>query len=586
MPFSMRKLFIAILIVAACAPTTSESPAGGGTATSVPIPFDWPFRGRDPIGSGRGGVVVSVDSRATRIGLDVLEDGGNAVDAAVAVGFALAVVYPMAGNIGGGGFMVIRKADGEVATLDFREVAPLAATPDRFLDMNGEPTQDSRVGRLSAAVPGTVAGLFEAHSVYGSKAWEELVEPAVDLAENGFTVSEVFHKALAEKALTLNRFEATARTFYRGGRPPRIGSNFEQPILAQTLRMIAEDGRNAFYRGRIADNIVREMHRGNGLMTYEDLSRYTTVWRDPIIFEYRGRTIISMGPPSSGGITIAEILNTLEGFNMRRLGYLTPESIHLFVEAARRAFADRNYYLGDPDFVDMPIERLTSDTHAADLRQSISRSRASSSELFNRVTVITEGSNTTHVSVVDSEGTAVALSYTINSSFGSGVVVDGGGFFLNNEMDDFTVLAGYANQFGLVQSENNLVGPGRRPLSSMSPTIVVDSAGQLLAVLGSPGGPKIITAVAQVIMNVIDYGMDARIATDAPRVHHQLLPDKIQFETKGIDGRTVGDLARMGHEIDPNAGYFGNIQLILRGPDGMYYGAADPRREGGRALGY
>jgi gamma-glutamyltranspeptidase/glutathione hydrolase len=327
------------------------------------------------------------------------------------------------------------------------------------------------------------------------------------------------------------------------------------------------------------------MRRGNGLISHDDLARYEAKWRDPIEFEYRGHTVISMPPPSSGGVTLAEILNILEGYNIRQLGFDTPESIHLTVEAFRRAFADRNYYLGDPDFVEMPIEQLISDEYAAEQRATISRSRASSSESFNRVPVLSEGDNTTHFSIVDAQGNAIALTYTINSSFGSGVVVGRAGFFLNNEMDDFTVRPGYPNQFGLVQGDANLVGPERRPLSAMSPTIVLDPQGQLLMIVGSPGGPKIITAVAQVIMAVIDFGMDVRMAVDAPRVHHQLLPDRIFVEDYGMDAATSQTLASFGHQLSQMAGYFGDVQLIIRGADGTLYGASDPRSDG-RALGY
>jgi gamma-glutamyltranspeptidase/glutathione hydrolase len=531
-------------------------------------------------------MVATTDVRATRVGLDVLQNGGNAVDAAIAVGFTLAVVHPQAGNIGGGGFAVVRTADGETSTLDFREMAPMSLVPDDYLGRDGRPTDDSRVGYLASGVPGTVAGLAELHERYGTQDWSDLMAPAIDLAANGFTVGAGLSDALAAKQTTLTQFETTAQIFYPGGEPLRLGSSLQQPLLASTLRLIAAEGKDAFYRGRIADMIVEDMRDNDGLMTHDDLARYQAKWRDPITFDYRGHTVISMGPPSSGGITIAESLNILDGYNLAQLGWGTPESIHLMTEAFRRAFADRNFYLGDPDFVEMPVERLISKDYAAEQRASISRSRASSSEPFNRVPVVGEGANTTHVSIVDSQGNAVAFTYTINGSFGSGVVVPRAGFFLNNEMDDFTVRAGYSNMYGLVQSDANLVGPGRRPLSAMSPTIVLDPQGELLMVVGSPGGPKIITAVAQVIMNVVDFGMGVRDATDAPRIHHQLLPDRLQLEDNGVDDMTRSALASMGHQLAPMAGYFGDIQLIIRAPDGTLYGASDPRREGGRALGF
>jgi len=531
-------------------------------------------------------MVSTTDVRATRVGIEVLQQGGNAVDAAIAVGFALAVVHPSAGNIGGGGFAVVRMANGETAALDFREKAPLMLTPDEYQDDEGRPTDKSRVGHLAVGVPGTVAGLGELHERYGSLPWNQLVAHAVDLAENGFTVTESLNRGLARRASLLTQYETTQQVFYPNGEPPRVGSNFRQPLLAQTLSLIASDGRNAFYRGQIADLIVEEMREGGGLITHEDLSRYQAVWREPITFEYRGHTIISMPPPSSGGITIAEILNILEGYDLRSLGFNSFDAVHLMTESFRRAFADRNYYLGDPDFVNIPVAQLISDEYAAELRASISRGRASPSEQFNRVPVLSEGNNTTHYSIVDGQGNAVAVTYTLNSGYGSGVTVGRAGFLLNNEMDDFTVRAGYPNQFGLIQGEANLVGPERRPLSAMTPTIVVDPQGQLRLVVGSPGGPRIITAVAQVIINVLDFGMDVRMAVDAPRIHHQLLPDVIELENNGLDLTTRSELMSAGHEIAANSGFFGDIQLIIREPNGTLYGASDPRHEDGRALGF
>jgi gamma-glutamyltranspeptidase/glutathione hydrolase len=582
----MRRLglLLALTVLATCAPP----PAGtgpGGTA-GVVFPFDWEFRGLDPIGTGTQGMVATTDVQATRVGVDILKGGGNAVDAAIAVGFALAVVHPAAGNIGGGGFAVVRLADGEAASIDFREMAPMLATPDRFLDEEGRPTDASVLGHLAAGVPGTVAGLWELHGRYASLAWEELIAPAVELAENGFIVSERLHDGLAARQTRFAEFETTQQVFYPDGEAPRVGSTFRQSMLAETLRLIAAEGMAAFYQGAIADMIVDEMRRGGGLITREDLRSYSAKWRDPIVFEYRGHTIFSMPPPSSGGITIAETLNILEGYNLRELGFNSPEAIHLMAEAFRRAFADRNYFLGDPDYIEMPVDRLISEEYATELRAGISRSRASPSEQFNRVPVLDEGPNTTHYSVVDGQGNAVALTYTINSGYGSGVVVERAGFFLNNEMDDFAMRAGYPNQYGLIQGEANLVGPGRRMLSAMTPSIVVDPQGELRIVVGSPGGPRIITAVAQTIINVIDFEMAVRSAVDAPRIHHQLLPDAIMLERNGIDERTRSVLEAFGHTVVSRRGYFGDVQLIIRAPDGTLYGASDPRSEGGRAIGY
>ncbi len=582
----MRRLSLplALIVAAACAPP-SAGPGASGT-TRAAFPFDWEFRGLDPVGTGTQGMVATTNEYATRVGVQILQAGGNAVDAAVAVGFALAVVHPAAGNIGGGGFAVVRLSDGSASALDFREMAPALATPERYLDEQGRPTDASLMGYLATGVPGTVAGLWELHQRYGSRPWEDLIAPAIDLAENGFIVGERLHDGLARLKTRFAQFETTQQVFYPGGEAPRIGSTFRQPMLAATLRLVAADGKSAFYQGAIADMIVDEMRRGGGLITHEDLRRYVAKWRDPIVFQYRGHMVISMPPPSSGGIAIAEILNVLEGYNLRELGFGSPEATHLIVESFRRAFADRNYYLGDPDFVEMPVARLTSDEYAAELRAGISRSRASASEEFNRVPVLQEGTNTTHYSIVDAQGNAVALTYTLNSGYGSGVVVARAGFFLNNEMDDFTMRAGYPNQFGLVQSEANLVGPGRRMLSAMTPTIIVDPQGELRIVVGSPGGPRIITAVAQAIINVIDFHMDVRTAVDAPRVHHQLLPDQIQVEKNGLDQLTRSVLERFGHQVAPKDWYFGDVQLIIREPDGTLHGASDPRREGGRALGY
>ncbi|NIR45988.1 MAG: gamma-glutamyltransferase [Gemmatimonadetes bacterium] len=569
-----------------CTVPPQGGPAVTDTGTRINFPFDWEFRGHEPIGVGTQGMVVTADQRATQVGRDILQAGGNAVDAAVAVGFALAVVMPTAGNIGGGGFAVLRTGDGATAALDFRETAPALITPQHFLDVEGIPTNESRAGHLAVGVPGTVAGLYELHRRYGSMSWRDLLAPAIDLAENGFTVTAALHEALKGKESTLTQYGATRQVFFPGGEAPRVGSQFRQPMLARTLQEIASEGAAAFYRGAIAELIAQEMQRGGGLIRRDDLLAYEAKWRDPVTFDYRGHTIISMPPPSSGGVTMAEALNIVEGYDLRGLGFNSPESIHLLVEAFRRAFADRNYYLGDPDFVDMPIERLTSDEYALGQRASISRNRASNSESFNRVPVLREGANTTHYSIVDGAGNAIALTYTLNLSFGSGIVVPRAGFFLNNEIDDFTIRAGYPNYFGLIQSDANLVAPGKRPLSSMTPTIVLRPTGELLMVLGSPGGAKIITAVTQNIVNVIDFGMDARIAVDAPRVHHQLLPDELLYEMNGLDTQTRAVLLGMGHLVVPSDSYIGGVELIIRGPDGTLYGAADPRREDGRALGF
>jgi gamma-glutamyltranspeptidase/glutathione hydrolase len=515
----------------------------------------------------------------------VLRRGGNAVDAAVATAFALAVTYPEAGSLGGGGFLVVRRESGEAAALDFREKAPLGARRDMFLDASGRVTEDAVTGHLAAGVPGAVAGLHAAWRRFGSLPWEDLLAPAIGLAADGFTVDERMSRTLAERRTRLLRFPSTVEVFFPGGHPPRVGSTFRQPALAETLRLIARQGPDAFYRGRIADLIVQEMQRGRGLITHEDLALYEAKWRDPIAIEYRDHTIWAPPPPSSGGVTLAGILNILEGYDLEGYGWQSPESIHLHAEAFRRAYADRNYYLGDPDFVEMPIARLTSDAYAAELRTTISMNRASSSEDFNRVPRVREGTHTTHLSVVDAGGNAVSLTTTINSLYGNGVVVAGAGFFLNNVMDDFSARPGAPNQFGLIQGEANAIEPGKRMLSAMTPIIVGDPDGRLLLVAGSRGGSTIITQMAQIVTNLIDYGMSLRNAVDAPRMHHQHFPDEISYERGGLDPFTAQALQGMGHRLNPSDGYFGEVQAILRRSDGTLVGVADERMVG-EAVGY
>lgn len=581
----VRRALVIGLCAAPCAAAAFTPPPLAAQTTNYDFPFDWPFRGRQrPAVTASRGMVVSTSGLASDVGAEILRRGGNAVDAAVATAFALAVVHPEAGNIGGGGFLVVRLASGEIAALDFRERAPITATRDMFLDATGAVTQTSVTGHLAAGVPGSVAGLHAAWQRYGSLPWETILGPAIELAERGFVVDERFHRNLVEAKARLLQFPSTAEGFLTGGEPPAIGATFRQRDLAETLRLIAQQGPDAFYRGRIADLIVQEMRRGGGIIRHDDLARYEAKWRDPIVFDYRGYRVLSAPPPSSGGVTLALILNILEGYDLARLGWHTPESIHLFVEAFRRAFADRNYYLGDPDYVDMPIAGLTSDAYAEELRATISRNRASNSEDVSRVLRVGEGMHTTHLSVVDSAGNAVALSTTVNSFYGSGVVVAGAGFFLNNEMDDFSARPGAPNLYGLVQGEANAIEPGKRMLSAMTPTVVLDPAGRLFLVAGTPGGGTIITQMAQILTNVIDYRMDLRTAVDAPRFHHQLFPDEIRYERGGLDGLTIGALSSTGHRLRESEEYLGDVNAILILPDGTRLGAADERR-GGEAIG-
>lgn len=565
--------------------TCTTAGAGGAGARSL-FPFDWPFRGlKRPAVTAANGMVVSSSGIASDVGVQVMRQGGNAVDAAVATAFALAVTYPEAGNLGGGGFLVVRLASGETASLDFREKAPLAATRDMYLDASGGVSDAAVSGHLAVGVPGSVAGLHAAWRRFGRLRWEQLVEPAIRLAEDGFTVDERMNRTIAERRGRLARFPSTVEAFLPNGQPPAVGSVFRQPALAESLRRIAQEGPDAFYRGRIADLIVQEMRRDGGLITHEDLALYEARWRDPIISTYRGHTVIGPPPPSSGGVTLAEILNILEGYDLAAYGWQSPESQHLLTEAFRRAYADRNYYLGDPDFVPIPIERLTSDAYAAELRATISMNRASSSDDYNRVPRVSEGSHTTHVSVVDADGNAASLTTTINSLYGSGVVVRGAGFFLNNEMDDFSAKPGAPNQFGLVQGEANAIEPGKRMLSAMTPIIVLAPDGRLLLVAGTRGGSRITTQMTQIVVNVIDYGMNVRAAVDAPRIHHQLFPDELEYERDGLDPVTASALRGMGHTVAPADGYYGEVQAILVRPDGTRVGAADERIVG-EAVGY
>ncbi|MBI4521520.1 MAG: gamma-glutamyltransferase [Gemmatimonadetes bacterium] len=579
-----RFRFVAVVGLVTVALTSCES------RSALAFPREWSFPAdAQPVAASRA-VLSTTDEYATGVGLEILRDGGNAVDATIAVQFALAVVNPEAGNIGGGGFMIVRLADGTATTLDFRETAPLAATRDMFLDEAGEATNRSVVGHLAAGVPGSVMGMWEAHRRFGTKPWAELLAPAIRLAD-GFTVHERLSGSLSEYEERLRRFQSTAAVFLPGGRVPVVGDTFRQPDLAATLRRIAVSGADGFYRGQTADLMVAEMERGGGLITHADLARYTAVWREPMRFDYRGYTAIAMGPPSSGGATMAEIANILEGYDLSSLGYHSAEMIHLLAEAARRAYADRNAYLGDPEFVEMPIGRMISEEYAAERRATIDLDAATpSTEVVPALGPLpalagVAEENTTHFSIVDESGNAVAVTTTINDLYGNLVTVTGAGFLLNDEMDDFAAKPGTPNQFGLVQGEANAVEPGKRMLSSMNPTIVLDPQGGLFLVTGSPGGATIITTVFQVISNVVDFGMNAAAAVHAPRVHHQHFPDEIYYERGGLTPRSLRALRALGHTLVEREAYSGDVQLILVRPDGTLEAASDPRR-GGRATGY
>jgi gamma-glutamyltranspeptidase/glutathione hydrolase len=519
-------------------------------------------------------MVVSGSPIASRVGMEVLRRGGNAVDAAVAIGFALAVVHPEAGNLGGGGFMIIRSREGKVYALDYRETAPSGASRDMY--RTGGP-EASVTGHLAAGVPGAVAGLVEAQRRLGRLPFPQLVDPAIRLAQDGFVVDSYRSRSIADDSARLARFPGSRAAYLPDGHPPAAGSVWRQPDLASTLTAIRDSGAAGFYRGRVADLILAEMARGGGLISREDLAAYRPLWREPIEISYRGYTIYSMPPASSGGVTLGEILNIMEGFSpLPPFGSVA--LMHREAEAMRRAFTDRNSYLGDPDFVRNPVERLLSKAYAASLRKQIGE-RASVTPSFNPA--IRSGASTTHYSVVDGEGNAVSCTTTLNDDYGSAVTVTGAGFLLNDEMDDFATSPGEPNMYGLVQGEANAIAPGKRMLSAMAPSIVLDPGKQLYLLVGTPGGPKIITMVYHVISNVIDHRMSLADAVGAPRMHHQALPDSIQVEAGGFLPATLDSLRARGHGIK-NGDYWGDVEAIIRTPRG-WQGVSDSRRGGGGA---
>ncbi|MGL9619192.1 gamma-glutamyltransferase [Bradyrhizobium sp. U531] len=533
------------------------------------------------------GMVVAQEKISAQIGADILRRGGNAVDAAVATGFAMAVTYPRAGNIGGGGFMVIHSADrNEDITIDYRETAPAATTPDIFLGADGKPdTAKSRDSALGVGVPGTVAGLSLALEKYGSGQFTlaQLLEPAIALARDGFVVGEDIADTLPAWHRRLARWPSSAKIFSRpDGAPLGEGDRLMQGDLAETLAAIAAQGPRGFYEGPVADELAKAVSDAGGIMTPADLKAYQAVIRTPVRGTYRGYDIVSMPLPSSGGVVLVETLNILEGFQLADLKQGSPASLHLLIEAMKRAYADRARYLGDPAFVKAPIDTLIAKDYAAKLRTGISAERATpSKELASAAPSPREGSNTTHFSVVDSRGNAVSNTYTLNFSYGVGLVAEGTGVLLNNELDDFTAAVGASNAYGLVGFEPNLPGPGKRPLSSMSPTIVLRD-GKPVLVTGSPGGSRIISSVLQVVVNVLDYKMDVAAAVAAPRLHHQWLPDEVRIE-RGFPDDVLLGLKAMGHTIVEPMGQT-SANSILVSPNGPL-GAPDPRTRGAEAAG-
>jgi gamma-glutamyltranspeptidase/glutathione hydrolase len=524
-------------------------------------------------------MVVSGSPIASEVGRDILQAGGNAVDAAVAVGFALAVVHPEAGNIGGGGFMLMRLADGTVEALDYRETAPGLATHDMYLDRAGRPTALSDKGHLAAGVPGAVAGLVEAHRRLGRLPFREVITPAIRLAEDGFIVDDYRSRSVDEYRAWLYTYPASRRYFlFDNGLAPAPGSRWIQRDLGRTLAAVRDLGSDGFYRGWVADSIVAEMERGGGLISHADLAGYRALWREPVVLSYRGHTIYSMPPASSGGITLGLILNIMEGYDTLP-PFGSAQLLHREAEAMRRAFTDRNAYLGDPAFVRMPIDRLLSKEYATLLRRQIDHDRATPTPPFDPS--LRDGNSTTHYSVVDAEGNAVSCTTTLNDGYGSAVAVSGAGFLLNDEMDDFTTAPGKPNSYGLIQGEANAIQPGKRMLSAMTPSIVLDPAGRLLMVLGTPGGPTIITQVYHVISNVIDHGMELPDAVAAPRMHHQALPDTLRVERNGFQPAVIAALEAMGHPIGMRTRW-GDVEAIIRTSEG-WQGVSDPRLGGGGA---
>ncbi|HUR34091.1 MAG TPA: gamma-glutamyltransferase [Vicinamibacterales bacterium] len=538
---------------------------------------------RQPV-RARHGMVVAMESIATDVGVGVLQKGGNAVDAAVAVGFALAVTHPYAGNIGGGGYMLIRMADGRTTFIDFRERAPQASTRNMYLDAQGNLTRDSIEGWRSSGVPGSVRGFEIANTKYGTRKWAENMAPAIDLAMKGYPVSYPLSESLKDSR-SLGRDPESRRIFQRDGRFFEMADTLLQPELGRTLQRIAANGPNEFYEGDTARRFAEEMAKHGGLITQADLKNYKAIERTPLQGTYKGYTVITAPPSSSGGIALLEMLGILDGTGYEKSGAGSASAIHYQAEAMRRAYADRNEYIGDPEFVQNPIAGLLDKAYLSKLRATIDPVHATPSAAVKPGQPAgTEKTETTHYSVVDAQGNAVAVTYTLNGGYGNGITVPGLGFLLNNEMDDFTSKPGSANMFGLVQGERNVIAPGKRPLSSMTPTILLKD-GKLFMTVGAPGGSRISTAVLQVILNVVDFGMNVQDAIDAPRVHHQWMPDRLSLE-RAISPDTVDLLKSRGYDVDYNAGVVLAQTAAIVSDGGWLQGGSDGRSAAGKAAGY
>jgi gamma-glutamyltranspeptidase/glutathione hydrolase len=576
---AVHKFTIAVLLFCL---TTSFYSSNSSTALAA---------SREPV-RARHGIVASINEVASRVGVDIMKRGGNAIDAAIAVAFALEVTHPAAGNLGGGGFMMIRLKNGKSTAIDYREMAPAAATRNVYLDKNGnviEGEGGSIEGYRASGVPGTVRGMELALKKYGSHrlSWAQLIEPARALAANGITVTYNLARGLRGAKDYLSKYPETKRIYLKNGQLYNEGELFRQPELAATFARLQSGGPNEFYEGQTARLIVEDMKRHNGLITMADMRGYVAKEREPLRGTYRGHQVISMPPPSSGGAVLIEMMNILEGYDLKKMDWASSDRYHLMTEAMRRAFADRAEYMGDTDFVKVPIAGLIDKKYATQLRSTIDSDHASSSlQVKAGKPMGYESEETTHFTVVDAEGNAVANTYTLNNSYGSAVVAKGTGLLMNDEMDDFAAKPGTPNLYGLIQGERNAVAPRKRPLSAMTPTFVLRQDGDLWFTVGSPGGPTIINTVLNVITNVVDYGMNMQEAIDAPRIHHQWLQDELVFEPYGLSGDTQNALLRRGHKLAKPRTLGDCEGIMIEEKTGMRLGSVDPRRSDGLAVGY